>query len=371
MAYIHELSKWPEFTWDSHAIADPLAAARFGQGHLLGRMAGLGFELKREAQLTTLTDEIVKSWAIEGERLRREEVHSSIARRLGIPTAGLPEPGREVEGVVEMMLDATQHFSQPLTAERLHGWHAALFPTGMSGLRSITTGAWRRDGEGPMQVVSGPFGHERVHFQAPPAKLLEAEMGRFLDWFDTPPSVDPVLKAGVATFWFVTIHPYDDGNGRLTRAIAEMALARSDQEPARYYSMSTRIEKERSNYYLQLESAQRGSLDITSWLVWFLGCLDRAVRTSEDTLSAVLHKADLWQNYGDALNQRQRRVIGRMLEPEWQGHMHTAKYAKLTRCSADTALRDISQLLELGILARNRGKGRSTSYRLAGRFSRD
>jgi len=366
MTYIHELAEWPEFTWDTQALAKALAAVRHKQGKHLGKMEVLGFDLRTEASLTALTSEVVKSSAIEGEDLDTDEVRSSIARRLGLDVAGLLKPGREVEGIVEMMLDATRNFEEPLTPERLYGWQAALFPTGRSGMVRITVGAWRTGEAGPMQVVSGPMGRERVHFQAPDAEHLDAEMENFLDWFNRPSNIDPVMKAAVAHLWFVTIHPFDDGNGRIARAIADMALSRADGSKDRFYSMSSGIEVERKEYYIQLESAQRGSLDITSWLAWFLGCLDRAMDASDTMLGSVLHKARLWQRINiKPANERQRKVINRMLEQDWQGHLNTSKYAKLAKCSPDTALRDIKELLDRGVLVKNQGGGRSTSYRLA------
>jgi Fic family protein len=365
MPYIHELSEWPEFTWDTEALAGPLAAVRHKQGRHLGKMQALGFELRQEAGLTALTDEVVKSSAIEGEHLNPDEVRSSIARRLGLDVAGLPRPGRDVEGVVEMMLDATRNFNDPLTEERLFDWHAALFPAGRSGMQRITVGAWRIGDAGPMQVVSGPIRRERVHFEAPEAKRLETEMNRFLAWFNEPTELDPVLKAGVAHFWFVTIHPFDDGNGRIARAIADMALSRADGTKDRFYSMSSGIEAERKEYYRELESAQRGGLDVTRWLAWFLACLDRTIEGADRTLGSVLHKAELWQRINRRpVNERQRKVINQMLD-NFQGHLTTSKYANLAKCSSDTALRDIRGLLERGILVKNPGGGRSTSYRLA------
>jgi Fic family protein len=366
MTFIHELSEWPEFTWDTQALARALAAVRHKQGKHLGKMEALGFDLRTEASLTALTNEVVKSSAIEGEDLDTDEVRSSIARKLGLDVAGLTKSGREVEGIVEMMLDATQNFDLVLTAERLYGWHAALFPTGRSGIHRITVGAWRDGKAGPMRVVSGPMGKERVHFQAPDAKCLVAEMERFLDWFNRPSDIDPVLKAAMTHFWFVTIHPFDDGNGRIARAIAEMVLSQADGSKDRFYSMSSGIESERKEYYIQLESAQRGSLDITSWLAWFIGCLDRTIEDANKMLGSVLHKARLWQRINTKpINERQRKVINRMLEHDWKGHLNTSKYAKLAKCSTDTALRDIRELLERSILVKNEGGGRSTSYRLA------
>lgn len=374
MTFIHELPEWPRFTWNPLAVADSVAAVRHKQGTHLGLMKSLGFALQTEAGIATLTAEIVKSSAIEGEKLNTEEVRSSIARQLGVEAAGLPKATREIDGIVEMMLDATRNFDRPLTAERLWGWHAALFPTGWSGMNRITVGAWRTDEHGPMQVVSGHMGHLRVHFEGPAAPRLPQEMQRFLDWFNgivdtdisTPlAEMDPVLKAAVAHLWFVTLHPFDDGNGRIARAVAEMALTRADGSKERFYSMSWGIEASRREYYLQLESTQRGSLDITSWLAWFLGCLDRSLDASEALTAGVFRKAALWRRLGDAgATVRQRTVLSRMLEPDWLGYLNTTKYAKLAKCSHDTALRDIKELVEWGLLAQNEGGGRSTSYRV-------
>ncbi|MBA3846821.1 MAG: Fic family protein [Planctomycetes bacterium] len=365
MSYVHELSDWPHLSWETQALTHALVAVRHKQGRHLGRMEALGFDLRSEAGLTALTDDVVTTSAIEGERLDTQEVRSSIARRLGLDVAGQPPASREVEGVVEMMCDATRNSAQPLTAERLRAWHAALFPTGRSGMVAITVGAWRDAVAGPMQVVSGQIGQERVHFQAPDAERLDGEMRRFLDWFNGTAELDPVLKAAVAHFWFVTIHPFDDGNGRIARAIADMALARGDGTPERYYSMSARIEAERKEYYRQLESAQRGSVDITAWIAWFLGCLDRALDAAAAMLAKVLRKARLWQSAAaEPVNERQRLVVNRMLD-DWQGHLTSSKYATLARCSTDTALRDIRELVERGILVPNQAGGRSTSYRLA------
>lgn len=366
MRYIHLLPGWPDLTWNAETLAGPLASVRHRQGRLLGKMEGLGFDLRTEASLDALTNDVVKSSAIEGEKLNPEEVRSSIARRLGLDVGGLAPggAGRDVEGIVEMMLDATQHYDTPLTAERLFGWHAALFPTGRSGMGRITVGGWRTAESGPMQVVSGPIGRERVHFEAPAAERLDDEMNRFLGWFEGKDSLDPVLKAGVAHFWFVTVHPFEDGNGRIGRAIADMALARADRSRERFYSMSSQIEAERKEYYRQLETAQRGWLDITAWLAWFLACMERALVAAEASTEAVLFKARLWErvNRGQ-VNERQRLVINRMLSG-FEGFLTTSKYAKLAKCSTDTALRDITELAGLGVLIRNPAKGRSTSYRL-------
>jgi len=365
MPYIHEIPDWPNFTWNAQPLEKPLAEVRHRQGRLLGRMEALGFDLQAEATLRTLTADVVKSSAIEGENLNADEVRSSIARRLGIDVGGYIPVGRDVDGIVEMMLDATQNYQTPLTAERLFGWHAALFPTGRSGLHRIAVGAWRPLEAGPMQVVSGPFGRERVHFEAPSADRLDNEMRRFLDWFNQDQPLDPVLKAGLAHLWFVTIHPFEDGNGRMARAIADMALARADRTKNRFYSMSSQIEAERRDYYDQLEAQQRGTLDITDWLTWFLACLDRALARADETLTVVTTKARLWEIINrQPVNERQRAIINRLIDG-FQGNLTTSKYAKITKSSSDTALRDIRGLLTWGILVQNPGGGRSTSYRLA------
>ena len=329
-------------------------------------MEGLGFHLRGEANLESLTSEVIGSSAIEGEKLNVEEVRSSIARRLGIAHAGTTQASRHVEGVVEMMLDATRRFDQVLTAERLFSWHAALFPSGRSGMQRITVGAWRTGESGPMQVISGAMGRERVHFEAPEAHLLDTEIAHFLEWFEGTESIDPVLKAGIAHFWFVTIHPFEDGNGRIARAIAEMTLARADGVADRFYSMSTRIEMERKQYYDSLESSQRGGTDITLWLEWFLGCLHRALEHAQENLRGILHKARAWEriNQDGPLNERQHAVINRLLDG-FEGKLSSSKYTKLAKCSPDTALRDINDLLSRDILIREEGGGRSTGYRLA------
>ncbi len=363
--YIHELQEWPRFDWNRERLAEPLAAVRHRQGRLIGHMEALGFNLRQEAVLQTLTADVVKSSDIEGEKLDAEQVRSSIARRLGMDIGGLKPADRHVEGVVEMMLDATCHYDQPLTAERLFSWHASLFPTGRSGMTKIRVGAWRDDRTGPMEVVSGPVGKEHVHFQAPPAKRLDGEMQAFLEWFKVNAEFDQVLKAGVAHLWFVTIHPFDDGNGRIARAIADMALARSENSPQRFYSMSAQIGQERAAYYDLLEQTQKGTMNITPWMEWFLGCLGRAIDGAQTTLGAVLAKARFWESIaGVALNERQRQVLNRLLDG-FEGKLTTSKYAKLAKCSQDTALRDILPLVERGILVRNPEGGRSTSYALA------
>lgn len=363
--WIHEHQDWPSFTWNTENLAFKLADIRHRQGRLLGRMEGLGFELKREASLSTLTNDVIKSSAIEGEKLSREEVRSSIARRLGVDIAGLIPASRDVEGIVEMMLDATQRFSMPLSKDRLFDWHAALFPTGRSGMHKITVGGWRTVEAGAMQVVSGPIGKERVHFEAPAAERLEKEMEGFLAWLAGGDDIDPVIKAGIAQLWFVTVHPFEEGNGRIARAIGDMALARADGTPDRFYSLSSQIEAERKQYYQQLESQQRATPDITDWLSWFLSCLGRAISNAETTLGNVLFKAQLWEMISkNPVNDRQRLIVNRMLEDDFEGFMTTSKYAKLAKCSKDTALRDITELKMRAVFLQNPGSGRSTSYRL-------
>ena len=362
--YIHEDESWPKLYWSREQVAGPLAAVRLAQGRLIGHMEALGFKLREEAVLRTLTADVVKTSEIEGERLDAEQVRSSLARRLGMDVGGLKPADRSVEGVVEMMLDATRRYDQPLTRERLFAWHAALFPTSRSGMRPITAGAWRDDSTGPMQVVSGPVGRARVHFGAPIAARLEREMGLFLEWFNAGVAIDPLLKAALAHLWLVTVHPFDDGNGRIARAIADLALARSENSPQRFYSMSAQIRSERTAYYEILEQTQKGALDITPWMEWFVGCLGRAIDGAEAGLSAVLEKARFWERIDDVpLNERQRMVLNRVLDG-FEGKLTTSKYAKLAQCSPDTALRDIVALIDRGILVRSPSGGRSTSYDL-------
>jgi Fic family protein len=364
--YIHQKAGWPRLKWNDARLLPLLADLRHRQGRLLGRMEGLGFRLRAEASLATLTADVIKSSAIEGELLDAAQVRSSIARRLGLDFGGQPKAGLDVEGVVEMMLDATQKYAEPLTVQRLFDWHAALFPTGRSGMRRIIAGGWRTAETGPMQVVSGPIGRERVHFEAPSAARLEHEVVAFLKWFEKSKEIDPVLKAAIAHFWFATLHPFEDGNGRISRAIADMALARAEGTSERFYSMSAQIESEKKHYYLNLEQSQKGGLDITSWLEWFLKCLGRAIAGAEDGLAMVLRKAKVWEriNHQAPVNERQRKVINRLLDG-FEGKLSTSKYAKLAKCSADTALRDIKILLDQGILIQDEGGGRNTSYHLA------
>jgi Fic family protein len=365
MLYIHERDDWPIFRWDASALADALADVRHRQGRLIGRMEALGFRLREEATLASLTEDVVKTSEIEGEKLDRATVRSSIARRLGVDIGALAPGDRFVDGVVEMMLDATQRFHLPLTEERLFGWHASLFPTGRSGMQRITVGAWRTDAAGPMQVVSGAMGRERVHYEAPSAKRLRAEMRRFLSWYNANGDADLVLKAGVAHLWFVTVHPFEDGNGRIARAVADLLLARSEASRQRFYSMSSQIRTERSAYYAILESTQKGDLDITLWLAWFLGCLGRAIGGAEKMLATVLDKARFWERHAaQPFNERQRAVLNRLLDG-FEGKLTSSKWAKLAKCSQDTASRDIDDLLKRGVLLKDVGGGRSTSYSLA------
>lgn len=362
--YIHQIAEWPSFKWDKEHLTQVLIAVRHHQGRLLGRMESLGFSLQAEAVLKTLTLDVLKSSEIEGEILNADQVRSSIARRLGMDIGGLIPADRNVEGVVEMMLDATQHYSEAISDERLFGWHAALFPTGRSGMYKITVGAWRDNSNGPMQVVSGPLGRERVHFEAPGAALLEPEMSKFIEWFNSEINLDPVLKAGIAHLWFVTIHPFDDGNGRIARAIADMQLARADGTHQRFYSMSAQIQRERNAYYDVLEATQKGTLDITTWLEWFLACLDRALSSTEETLAGVMKKAHFWDKHAvTQLNDRQKLMLNKLLDG-FEGKLNTSKWAQITKTSSDTALRDINDLMDRGILVKDSSGGRSTNYLL-------
>ncbi len=360
--YIHERKEWPEFKWEQGKLAALLADVRHLQGRLLGRMEGLGFELREEATLQTLTADVVKSSEIEGEKLDVQTVRSSIARRMGLDIGALRPVDRSVEGIVEIMLDATKKFDKPLTQERLFGWHGALFPTGRSGLQRITAGAWRPKESGAMQVVSGPIGREKVHFEAPSHDRLKTEMSAFIKWFNSENETDLVLKSALAHFWFVTIHPFEDGNGRIARAIADLLLARSENTAQRFYSMSAQIQQERNAYYHVLEKNQKGTLDITPWIEWYLNCLKRAIEASDTLLESVLIKDRFWKLHkGEGFNDRQRKVINRLLDG-FEGKLTSSKWAKLAKCSQDTAGRDINDLLDRKILAKEQAGGRSTSY---------
>lgn len=364
--YIHQKSNWPVFQWDSAKLSDLLAEVRFRQGKILGYMESLGFDLQTEASLENLTLDILKSSEIEGEILDTAQVRSSIAKRLGIDIATPVHAERDVEGVVEMMMDAVQNYAQPLSDERLFSWHAALFPTGRTGMRRIVTGDWRNNPDTePMQVVSGPFGKEKVHFEAPAAGRISEETEAFIHWFNETGPHDPVIKAAIAHLWFVTIHPFDDGNGRIARAITDMQLARSDNNGQRFYSMSAQIRKERNEYYGILEKTQKGNLDITDWLIWFLDCLHRAMIATDSVLSNVIKKARFWEKNRDKdFNERQRIILFKLLDG-FHGKLTSSKWAKITKCSSDTAIRDINDLVEKGVLIKETGGGRSTSYVLA------
>lgn len=363
-SYIHSLKDWPTFNWEDDRILLPLSTVRHKQGRLLGKLEGLSFRLREEATLETLTQDVIKSSEIEGEKLPADQVRSSIARRLGIEIAGEVTANRNVEGVVEMMLDATQHYDLPLTRERLFGWHASLFPTGRSGMHKIHVGGWRDDAKGLMHVVSGAIGKEKVHYEAPEAKRLNVEIHKFLKWFNKTTPIDPVLKAAIAHLWFVTIHPFDDGNGRIARAIADMQLARADASRQRFYSMSAQIQRERNVYYSTLEKTQKGNLTITKWLLWFIECLDRAISLSEENLSGVMQKAKFWElHQAVMLNDRQRKMLNKLMDG-FEGKLTSSKWAKIGKCSADTALRDIQDLIKKEILVKEDGGGRSTSYQI-------
>lgn len=359
--FIHQYENWTNFKWDNDRLLMLLANVRHLQGRLLGQMENLGFKLQEEAVLSTLTLDVLKSTEIEGEILNKEQVRSSIARRLGLEISGLVDSPRNVDDVVEMMLDATQNYTLPVTTQRLFGWHAALFPTGYSGIYKIEVGKYR---SGDMQVVSGPLGKEKVHYEAPKANELEPEMDHFLKWINNGVEIDPVLKAAIAHFWFITIHPFDDGNGRIARAITDMQLTRSDKSSQRFYSMSNQILAERKKYYEILEKTQRGDGDITEWLVWFLSCLERALINSSDVLEAVLVKARFWEQHAQtSLNDRQRLMLNKLLDG-FVGKLTSSKWAKIAKCSQDTAIRDIQDLIGKGILQKEAAGGRSTNYEL-------
>lgn len=362
--FIHQKSNWPNFIWNTEDFVDLLSEARNLQGRLTGKMESLGFDLRNEALLDTLTLDVLKSSEIEGEILNPDQVRSSIARRLGMEIAGSVDSDRNVDGVVEMMLDATQKCFDPLTAERLFNWHAALFPTGRSGMFKITVADWRKDTTGPMQVVSGAMGKEKVHFQAPDSNLIENEMQRFLDWFNNYNKIDLVIKASIAHLWFVTIHPLEDGNGRITRALTDMLLAQSDRSNQRFYSMSAQIRKERKQYYDILEKTQKGDLDITEWIKWFLQCLINALKSTDSTLTQVLYKADFWNKHSNTnINERQKKLLNKLFD-EFDGKLTSSKWAKIAKCSKDTAIRDINDLINKDILQKETAGGRSTNYEL-------
>jgi len=364
--YAHQTDDWPNYRWNGEALAAELASLNFRRGRLVSAMANLGFELRQETSLRVLVQDVTKSSEIEGELLDAAQVRSSIARKLGMDFAGLPTPERRVDGVVEMMLDATRRYSVTLDENRILGWHAALFPTGWSGLSKIQVGSWRTDEDGPMQVVSGPLGKERVHFEAPAAHRVPHEIARFLNWFETE-QMDPVLKAGLAHLWFVTIHPLDDGNGRVGRAIMDMALARADGSEQRFYSMSAQIQADKNAYYDILEKTQKSSMDVTHWLHWFLAKLDRAITAAEGVLETVRRKQEFWDTHRDSsLNERQTKIVNMLIEG-FDGKLQSAKYGKIAKCSHDTALRDLADLVSKGILGAE-GAARATHYFLNVKF---
>lgn len=359
--YIYQYDNWPHFTWNEKKIQVILGKVRHLQGKLLGQMSSFGFFLKEETNLSTLTLDVLKSSEIEGEKLNYEQVRSSIARKLGIDYAGMIYSERDVEGVVEMMLDATQNYTLPLDEERLFGWHAALFPTGRNGIHRINVGCYRDD---EMQVVSGPMGKERIHFQAPTPSVVKKEMDVFLDWFNNYNEIDMVLKAAIAHFWFIIIHPFDDGNGRIARTISDMLLAKSDDSSQRFYSLSSQVLVERKVYYATLQKVQHSNGNITEWLNWFLNCFYRALKGTEETINKVVRKADFWDKHKETiLNSRQRLMLNKLFDG-FEGKLKSSKWAKITKCSADTSLRDIKDLMQKGILKKEESGGRSTNYEL-------
>ena len=360
--YIYENLNWPEFKWENESILPLLSAVRYQQGTIVGKMGALGFELKNQANLEILTIDILKTTEIEGELLNPDQVRSSIARRLGLEISGLVTSDRNVDGVVDMMLDATRNYDKELNKDRLFSWHNSLFPAGYSGINRIITATWRDDSTGPMQVVSGPIGKEKVHYRAPAAEKLDQEMQLFLEWFNSSQDIDLVIKAGIAHLWFVTIHPFEDGNGRIARALTDMILAQSDKQPYRFYSMSAQIRKERINYYKMLEKTQKGKLDITEWLEWFLHCLLNSLEASETILVDVIFKHNFWLRHASKINNdRQRKVLNLLLDG-FDGKLNTSKWARICKCSQDTALRDIKDLMNKQIIYQLPGGGRSTSY---------
>ena len=363
--YIYQQPDWPHFYWDeSTELTSLLIDIANMQGKLMGKMDALGFNLKAEASLEIISQDVIKSSDIEGEVLNPQQVRSSVAIRLGVDIPGLILSDKKVDGVVDLMLDATQNFNKPLTADRLFGWHHSLFPTGRSGLYTITAGGWRNDSAGPMQVISGGYGKQQVHYQAPDATVLDTEMAKFITWFNDNTFANPVIKAAIAHFWFVTIHPFDDGNGRIARAIADMQLARADGIPQRYYSMSAQIQKHRNGYYDILEKTQKNTLNITLWITWFLQRLKDALSASAEITGSVLFKHNFWVTVSGKLqNERQRFMLDKLLT-NFEGNLIAAKWAKMCKCSADTALRDINSLIENNILRKSEAGGRSTSYEL-------
>lgn len=363
--YIWQGPDWPRWRFDLAVLAAPMAEVSRAQGRLVGRLADVGLTLRDQASLAALTEDVVKTSEIEGEALSAASVRSSIARRLGVDIGALAPVDRYVEGVVEMVLDATANCHAPVTRDRLFGWHAALFPTGYSGLSKINVGAWRDDANGPMQVVSGPVGRQRVHFGAPPARVLEAETALFFGWIDTDSNVPPLIKAGLGHLWLVTLHPFDDGNGRIARAVGDLLLARAEGCPQRFYSLSAQIQRERKAYYEILERTQKGSLDVTEWLLWFFDTLQSAVEQAHLGLDSILSKARFWRHWAEApMNERQVKLLNKLLDG-LEGKLTTSKWAAIAKCSTDTALRDITDLVARGVLRKTDAAGRSTGYELS------
>jgi len=364
--YIHQKENWPKLEWKDEPLINLISEVRNLQGKIVGKMEALGIDLRNEAMLETLTLDVLKSTEIEGEILDEEQIRSSLAKRLGIQIENSVYSERNVDGVVDMLLDATQNYKETLTIERFFNWHYSVFPTGRSGMHKITAGNWRKDATGPMYVISGAMGKEKVHFEAPNADLIEKEIESFLNWFNSEEKTEPVIKAGIAHLWFITIHPFEDGNGRISRALTDMLLARADGITQRYYSMSSQIRLERKAYYDILEKTQQGSLDVTNWLIWFLNCLLNALKSSEIILSKVLYKHKFWNKYAtDIQNKRQKKMLNKLLDG-FIGKLTTSKWAKINKCSQDTALRDIQNLVEKGIMQKEKAGGRSTNYELIG-----
>jgi len=360
--YLYQHQDWPNFKWDGDTLLQHVSKVRDLQGRLIGRMESMGFELRDEAVLETITEDILKSSEIEGELLNPEEVRSSVAQRLGMEISGLSHSSRDVDGVVDMMLDATQNYKDPITKDRLCGWNAALFPTGRSGMYKITVGDWRDDHAGPMQVVSGPIGRETVHYTAPQASRLQNEMDVFIDWFNSDTRMESVIKSAIAHLWFVSIHPFDDGNGRIARAIADSQLSRADRTNQRFYSMSSQIMKSKKGYYNILESTQKGSMDVSQWLVWYFDRLAEALEATDELLSKILMKAKFWELHKTTqFNDRQIEMINK-LHGDFVGKLHSSKWAKMTKVHRDTARRDIQDLIEKGVLSDSGEGGRSTNY---------
>lgn len=364
LIYIYQKSEWPHFIWDSKSIISSLSQVRNKQGLLTGKMEALGFNLQNETYFETLSQDVLKSSEIEGEILDTQQVRSSIAQKLGIDIGGIVESGRDVDGIVEMMLDATQNWNQELNSERLYGWHSALFPTGRSGMYKILVGQWRDDSTGPMQVISGPLGKQKVHFEAPKASLISKEMKAFTYWINNTSTDDAVLKAAIAHFWYITIHPFEDGNGRIARAITDMMLCRSEKKTQRFYSMSSQIKEQKKEYYDILESSQKGTLDITQWLLWFLDCLEKSLDASNDMVIKIMAKHKFWNKHKSiTFNLRQIKIL-ELLFGNFYGNLTTSKWAKINKCSQDSALRDIQDLIKKGILIKSNSGGRSTAYQL-------